>query len=370
MRETRANRYALPTLFLPLAIFATVAVRAIVVLADPAADRCTKDIEKAFDQCVDGKHEVWYYDFSDRDTAGHSIPSSPYKSNDKAQRALDADQELCQLVDRYWEHTDCQTQYGDVYCAACGKDATKTADTSDSVVQLALDNATGQVDRLIDEIKSLAQSIRSVEKNGHSNQFAGVGNAAKEYWRLLQDAKTRARQLQQLMGKVATGQKSLVNQLDGATREMSDAFGPIEAAKTRLSREITAASPRPATTGQFVERWGPHGWTDTTTVSETAIVLVYALDDVGGSTTTSMMKRADIDVSKTFVSCDRQLAVKKVDITVSCKSGDNCSSSGPSFPMSPSQTSSFRSESDAHKFLSMITGIKYDVSPFCPQQAE
>lgn len=253
-KMTRGEKDALLRSLLSLAVFTTTLVLSTTAWADPHADKCTKEIEKAFNQCTDGKHEVWYYDF--RET-GNSVPSGPYKSGEKAQSALKADRELCQLVDRYFQHTDCQTQYEDVYCAACGSDAAKTADTNDSIVQLALNNAAEQLDRLLDEVKSLAKSIRSIENNGPSDQFAGVGNATKEYVRLLKDAKSQARQLQELMGKVAAGQKNLLDQLDKATKDLSDQFGPLDAAKAHLSEEIgkaTNTSPEASTDS------GPSSW--------------------------------------------------------------------------------------------------------------
>ena len=185
------NRTVSSVILLLFIALVTTVMRATIALADPHADRCIDEFTKILHFCTDGKHEVWYYDFSSRDSKGSWVPSGPYKTSLTAQHALERDRELCQVVDRYFEHTDCQTEYGDLYCAACGKMDAGAVDATDPVVQGLLDNATDQMERLVDEEKSLALSIRSVETNGHSNQFASIGNAMREYGRLLQDAKQR-----------------------------------------------------------------------------------------------------------------------------------------------------------------------------------
>jgi hypothetical protein len=88
------------------------------------------------------------------------------------------------------------------------------------------------------EEKSLVQNIRSIEKNGHTNQFASVGNAVKEYWRLLSDAKAQAKELQRIMQNVSAGQEN-VEDLDQATSDLDDKLDPIDEARDNLAAEIT-----------------------------------------------------------------------------------------------------------------------------------
>jgi hypothetical protein len=103
-----------------VAVSALIGVHAAVAAAqDPLQDgACARPDE--VEACSSGKENRWFYSIIWAPGIAKNQKSWGYATRELAQRGLDRDKRLCQLLDQYYERTDCRTLYGGVFCDACG----------------------------------------------------------------------------------------------------------------------------------------------------------------------------------------------------------------------------------------------------------
>lgn len=186
--------------------------------SDPYRGRCSQAEEAEVVDCNGGKKEVWHFAFKELDR--EAIRSWPYKSQQRAQQALENDRDLCQAVDRYWHHVDCRTAYSEVFCAACGPvdpglDWLKADLSNASLVQLETWN---------EWLAGALVEIRSLERSG---QPAGArpifGRVMKEYVRQLRDASLRVREIQKILNQTSNQGSRLSREIELLGQSLADA---------------------------------------------------------------------------------------------------------------------------------------------------
>lgn len=163
-------------------------------------------------KCHSGRDDVWYYLVTYADHPGEQIADGPYRSARKAASASKTDQNVCEMVEQYWHHHACQNDYGEVFCGACGRSfggtvaaalggawdvAKSTLDIKDSEEKPT--QFSSLMDRWIDELATIPGHLKAAEAGMARNPYGGIGNAVKEYMRLIADARSRAENLARLL---------------------------------------------------------------------------------------------------------------------------------------------------------------------------
>jgi hypothetical protein len=238
--------------------FAGLLVIAVAYCQDPYRGRCAPEVERELNACQSGTQDVWYYTFQEK---GRSqwVRSWSYKSQARAQRALESDRRLCQTVDRYFDHTDCQTNYGDVFCAACESDPGLSwmgADLKNSVLKdIQLWDAS--------LISALTQ-IRRIEQTGIPlGERSNWGNVLKDYFEQLKAARERVRAFQSLMTKQSRDLDALARLLDQVTQSIEHvqaSYQQVQATPIPSGNTGAAMSPVVALTDQCAAKlpnWTP-----------------------------------------------------------------------------------------------------------------
>lgn len=182
---------------------------------DPFRGRCLPEVERELNACQSGTQDVWYYTFQEK---GHSelARSWAYKSRERAQRALESDRRLCQTVDRYFDHTDCQTRYGDVFCAACESDPGLDWLGTDLKNSLLKD-----IQLWDGTVINALLEIRRIEQTGVLlGQRPSVGKVFKDYLEQLKAARERVRALESLMTRRSRDLDVLARLFDQLTQSI------------------------------------------------------------------------------------------------------------------------------------------------------
>lgn len=222
-QQKRARARAIAAGSVWLGLFAATAAA-----QDAERGRCAPEIEARLEACQSGAQDVWHYTYQGRNDA-RMQRSWPYKSRERAERAMEADRKLCETVDRYFDHTDCQTRYGEVFCGACetrdaGLDWLR-ADTKRSLL--------AEVEYWDRTIRQAARSVVKIE-NGRPAPGPRFGNVFREYVGQLKAARQRVRAIEALLGHTT-------RETDELTRMIATLDAEIRTAESS-GRQIEALS--------------------------------------------------------------------------------------------------------------------------------
>jgi hypothetical protein len=173
--------------------------------------------------------------------------SWPYKSRERAQRAMESDRKLCQAVDRYFDHTDCQTRYGSVFCAAC-----ESTDTGLGWLKADLKNSLlAEIEYWDRTVFEAARTIQKIE-NGEPGAGPRFGNVFREYAGQLRAARDRVRAIESLLGHPV----AQLDQLDRMIGDLESQIRMAESAGQQLHpapiSPPVASAPPPASSGSPV----------------------------------------------------------------------------------------------------------------------
>jgi hypothetical protein len=210
---------------LPLLMFAQ---------TDPYRGRCLPELENRLDACAAGNQEVWHYTFREKSKTNY-VRSWPYKSRERAQRALESDRKLCQSVDRYFDHTDCQTSYGEVFCAACesqdiAREWTQT-DAGHSLLQ--------QAERWDGLVIGALRDVQAAERQGFTTPDRAFGGVFREYAGNLRSAQERARALESLLWRTGRVSEEVARWIE----QFSNALALTESSQRSFQSAVTSHSP-------------------------------------------------------------------------------------------------------------------------------
>jgi hypothetical protein len=188
---------------------------------DPFRNRCVKEQEGRVSKCASGRDEVWHYAITNNPWYAKQpqpFRSWPYKSAAAAQRALENNRALCEMVARYFDHEPCRNTYGPVFCAACGSD---TALTRRLLKHSLITSTCRQLDRWRGELQKALTSLRSIQQGGEAGPYSG-GAALREYMRALRTAQGSALGIQEFVDRYVSGEGdkfgNLTRWLDSFTR--------------------------------------------------------------------------------------------------------------------------------------------------------
>jgi hypothetical protein len=208
--------------------------------ASPAQERknaCTQYDETHLDACVSGRQGVWAYDFSGPDTGGQVVQSGGFTSARSAQSDRDSAQRLCSVLDRYFNHTGCQTNYGSPYCAACAPGAPRQGSLpQESQVWLEKSNLViGQWEQ------QSAQALRIfASENPQPNPYSNVGSVLSDYTTALRDAVTDLIHLRQAMQPIYAGIAGFGASIQPAIDALQNDENRVQTAQASYQQALSA----------------------------------------------------------------------------------------------------------------------------------
>ena len=206
--------------------------------------RCS-NVELPYTQrCWSGKDDVWRYTFQGpNDTT--PARSWGYTTREAAQRARDSNKSICQIVARYFNKTDCQTEYGEVFCAGCeARDPGQEFLRSD--VGRAVNN---QLNRFQGELQAGLNNLRSLERTGQANPFHRVGLTTREYADQLAAGKDRVQALERSLTPLNRVTEEVSRLLSRFNADFEQQLNTISSTNARLSSmgsSSQAQTPTPA----------------------------------------------------------------------------------------------------------------------------
>lgn len=288
---------------------------------DVTKGACAKEEEHHTDRCTSGKENIWHYTYTDAKD-GKLRKSWGYKSRASAQKGLESSKHLCQAVDRYWDHKDCQTTYGEIFCAGC--EQTKTTRKLGAGEDDLLEAGERQLERWGVEGLLAAKTIKEAEESGQASHGSGIGKVLREYTTELKAARDRAKKLHDLMSGSKTGKAPLSELLTKATNDLEAATTRVETSRKALTQQQAASQPSPLSAVAIDGTNGAYGYVYGYTSISEAEADAKAVCRENGGKTCSVIYSGNRDVLGEKCS---YYALFRKDSTEGFKFSEGCSSS-------------------------------------------